>query len=57
VLKRYRAIGYLQRDTASVAAIARRLGMDWHTLWDAIEPLLAALGDDPSRFDGPRQHC
>jgi len=31
--------------------------MNWHALWDAIEPLLAALGDDPSRFGGPRQHC
>ena len=29
-----------QRDTASVAAVARRLGVDWHTVWDAIQPLL-----------------
>lgn len=46
------AIGCIQRDTASVAAIARRLGVDWHTLWDAIAPLLADLADDPTRFDG-----
>jgi len=46
------AMSCIQRDTASVAAVARRLGVDWHTLWDAIKPLLAALADDPARFDG-----
>jgi transposase len=46
------AIGCLQRDTASVAAVARRLGVDWHTLWDTIKPLLAALADDPGRYQG-----
>lgn len=46
------AITLIQRDTASVAAVARRLGVDWHTLWAAIAPLLAALADDPARLAG-----
>jgi transposase len=46
------AISCIQRDTASVAAVARRLGVDWHTVWDAIRPLLAELADDPDRLAG-----
>lgn len=46
------AISCIQRDTASVAAVARRLGVDWHTLWEAIEPLLSDLADDPARLAG-----
>jgi transposase len=46
------SISVIQRDTASVAAVARRLGVDWHTLWDTIRPLLRALADDPARFQG-----
>jgi hypothetical protein len=46
------AISYIQRDTASVAAAARRLGMDWHTVWDAIAPLLHELAEDPARLAG-----
>jgi len=46
------AISCIGRDTASVAALARRLGVDWHTLWDAISPLLAELADDPARLEG-----
>ena len=38
--------------SASVAAVARRLGVDWHTVWDAIKPLLAELADDPARLVG-----
>jgi transposase len=45
------AIGCLQRDTASVAAVARRLGVDWHTLWETIKPLLAMLAGDPARYE------
>jgi transposase len=48
------AISCIQRDTASVAAVARRLGVDWHTVWGAIKPLLAELADDPGRLDGVR---
>ena len=36
------AISCIQRDNASVASVARRLGVDWHTVWDAIAPLLAS---------------
>jgi transposase len=46
------AISCIQRDTASVAAVARRLGVDWHTVWDAIAPLLTELADDPGRLTG-----
>jgi len=46
------AISCIQRDNASVASIARRLGVDWHTVWDAIAPLLAELADDPARLAG-----
>jgi len=46
------AIGCIQRDTASVAAVARRLGVDWHTVWEAIKPILAVLADDPNRLVG-----
>ena len=34
--------------------MARRLGVDWHTVWGAIKPLLAELADDPGRLDGVR---
>ena len=46
------AISCIQRDNASVASVARRLGVDWHTVWDAIDPLLAELADDPARLAG-----
>ena len=42
----------LRSDTASVASVARRLGVDWHTVWEAIKPLLAELADDPARPAG-----
>ena len=45
-------IGYIQGDNASVASVARRLGGDWHTVWDPIAPLLAELADDPDRLAG-----
>jgi len=32
--------------------MARRLGVDWHTVWDAIAPLLTELADDPGRLTG-----
>ena len=46
------AISCIQRDNASVASVARRLGVDWHTVWEAIKPLLAELADDPDRLVG-----
>lgn len=45
------AISRIRDDTASVAAVARQLGVDWHTVWDSISPLLAELTADPARFD------
>jgi transposase len=46
------AISCIQADNASVQAVARRLGVDWHTVWDAIRPLLAELAEAPDRFAG-----
>ena len=46
------AIGQLRREHASVTGIARQLGTTWRTVWRAICPLLAAMADDESRFDG-----
>jgi transposase len=46
------AISCIQQDTASVQAVARRPGVDWHTVCDAIRPLLAELADDPDRLTG-----
>jgi transposase len=46
------ALSAIARDTASVSSVARRLGVDWHTVWKAIEPLLEQLADDPARLAG-----
>ena len=32
--------------------LARQLGTTWRTVWKAIRPLLQAMADDESRFDG-----
>jgi transposase len=45
------AIGQLRAEHASIAGLARQLGTTWRTLWRAIEPLLQAMADDPTRFD------
>ena len=45
-------IGQLRRDHASIQGVARRLGVDWHTVWDAVRPVLADLADDEDRFAG-----
>lgn len=45
-----RAIAELRRENASVHGLAPRLGTTWHTVWDSIEPLLAAAAADESRF-------
>ena len=44
------AISYVERDNASVPSVARRLGLDWHTVWEAIKPLLEELANDPDRL-------
>jgi hypothetical protein len=46
------AISCIRSDNASVASMARRLGVDWHTVWEAIKPLLDELVDDPDRLAG-----
>lgn len=46
------AIGQLRREHASVAGIARQLGTTWRTVWNSIKPLLKAMADDETRFDG-----
>jgi transposase len=46
------AINQLRREHAAVAGIARQLGVDWHTLWKAVEPVLDDLATDESRFAG-----
>jgi transposase len=46
------AVSCIQRDNASVASVARRLGVDWHTVWAAVKPLLEELADDPARLAG-----
>jgi transposase len=46
------AISCIQRDNASVASVARRLGVGWHTVWEVIKPLLEELVDDPVRLAG-----
>nr|WP_246006232.1 ISL3 family transposase [Georgenia muralis] len=46
------AIGQLRREHASIAGLARQLGVDWHTLWDTVRPELDAMAKDESRFAG-----
>ncbi|HZO66693.1 MAG TPA: ISL3 family transposase [Kribbellaceae bacterium] len=46
------AIGQLRREHASVAGIARQLGTTWRTVWRSIKPLLQAMADDETRFEG-----
>ncbi len=46
------AINQLRRDHASIAGLARQLGTTWNTVWNSIKPLLEAMADDETRFDG-----
>ncbi|MGH9102519.1 MAG: ISL3 family transposase [Acidimicrobiales bacterium] len=46
------AIGQIRREHASVEGLARQLGTAWMTVWSSIEPLLAAMAADESRFEG-----
>lgn len=46
------AVGQIRREHASVQGIARQLGCTWKTVWRTIQPLLEAMADDESRFDG-----
>jgi transposase len=44
----------LAHDDTTVAALARHLGVDWHTLWDAVEVEATTRVDDPGRLGGVR---
>jgi transposase len=53
-----RAVGWatdaLSHDDTTVAALARHLGVDWHTLWDAVEVEATARLQHPDRLVGVR---
>lgn len=49
---RWWAVRQLRREHASVAGLARQLGTTWRTVWRSIQPLLEAMADDESRFNG-----
>lgn len=42
----------LVHDDTTVSALARHLGVDWHTLWDAVEVEATARVADPARLCG-----
>lgn len=46
------ATGMLATDDTTVSALARRLGVGWHTLWRAIEDQATDVVEDPARLDG-----
>ncbi len=42
----------LEQDDTTVAALARRLDVDWHTLWDALAVEAERRATDPARLVG-----
>jgi transposase len=46
------AIGHLRREHATIAGLARRLGVSWWALWRVVKPELERLAADESRFAG-----
>jgi transposase len=48
------ATSALSYDDTTVSALARHLGVDWHTAWDAIEVAAKARTSDPDRLKGVR---
>ena len=42
----------LSYDDTTVSALARHLGVDWHTCWDAIEVEAKARTSNPDRLRG-----
>jgi transposase len=42
----------LEHDDTTVSALARHLGVDWHTCWDAVEAEATRRLADPSRLTG-----
>ena len=45
----------LSYDDTTVSALARHLGVDWHTCWDAIEVEATARTGDPAGWPGSRR--
>ncbi|GAA3076372.1 MULTISPECIES: ISL3 family transposase [Actinomycetes] len=45
-------ITLMRRENLSVQGLARQLGVDWHTAWRAIRPLLQAAAGDERRYTG-----
>jgi len=41
----------LAADDTTVSALARRVGVSWHTLWRPVAREAALRADDPSRLD------
>lgn len=48
------AVSALRWDDTTVSALARHLGVDWHTLMDAITAHARGRVEDPARVDGVR---
>ena len=48
------ATSALSYDDTTVSALARHLGVDWHTAWDAIETEAKARTANPTRLKGVR---
>ena len=46
------ATNALSYDDTTVSALARHLGVDWHTAWDAIEVEAKARTSNPDRLRG-----
>ena len=42
----------LEQDDTTISALARRLGVGWHTLWRAVKAEAAAQAARPGRRDG-----
>ncbi|GGE78264.1 ISL3 family transposase [Nesterenkonia cremea] len=42
----------MRRENLSVQGLARQMGVDWHTAWRAIGPVLAHAATDEHRFAG-----
>lgn len=46
------AVDALEHDDTTVSALARHLGVDWHTCWDAVEAEAKRRLADPARLAG-----
>lgn len=44
------SIAQMRRENVSVAGIARQLGIDWHTVWNTIRPLLSQAAANERRY-------